>query len=426
MKSKKSKIIFTAVSLFVIASIIIGATMIYRNYYKEEKVRYPYILVHGLYGWGADSGINDTAPYWGAGTGSLKDYLTSKGYTVHEASVGPFNSTWDRACELYAQITGQRVDYGEAHAKEHNHERYGDTYSSPLFPEWGKKTEGGQIYKVNLIGHSFGGNTIRMLTSLLEYGDKTEQDTKQDNMSELFKGGKGNYVNSLTTLCTPHNGSTLYYVLDENELIPLIMSASYAVAGLSDTFNMGNIINYHLPNIPKGQEESSSLLPGLSDIYGMIKNTGADNAAYELSPDGAKQLNDYMKAVDSVYCFSYSFSTTKKDERGFHKPVDSTLLPLKITAELMGKYDNNLQTDYEIDEQWLENDGLVNVISARYPFDEGHIEYSEGISAAPGIWNVMPLLPGDHGTVIGLNADRDKTRKFYDELFDMIENLRRI
>ncbi len=35
----------------------------------------------------------------------------------------------------------------------------------------------------------------------------------------------------------------------------------------------------------------------------------------------------------------------------------------------------------------------------------------------------MPTLPGDHGTVIGLNADSGKTLQFYLDMMQMIESL---
>ena len=38
---------------------------------KMADVHYPYVFVHGWGGWGADEGINDLIPYWGATTGAL-------------------------------------------------------------------------------------------------------------------------------------------------------------------------------------------------------------------------------------------------------------------------------------------------------------------------------------------------------------------
>ena len=121
---------------------------------KMADVHYPYVFVHGMGGWGADEGINDLIPYWGATTGALMPKLRENGYECYDASVGPISSCWDRACELYAQMVGDTVDYGEAHAKAHNHARYGRTYTTPLFDGWGKSEKNGVIKKVNLVGHT--------------------------------------------------------------------------------------------------------------------------------------------------------------------------------------------------------------------------------------------------------------------------------
>ena len=90
---------------------------------------------HGLGGWGNYDTVNEVAPYWGMTTGSLLAYLESEGYDCYAASVGPISSAWDRACELYAQLTGTTVDYGAAHSAAHNHDRYGKTYAQPLWPQ---------------------------------------------------------------------------------------------------------------------------------------------------------------------------------------------------------------------------------------------------------------------------------------------------
>ena len=74
----------------------------------------PVVFVHGLMGWGQRAGINAVLPYWGMTTGSLTSYLNSLGYETYSATVGPISSAWDRACELYAQLTGTTVDYGAA------------------------------------------------------------------------------------------------------------------------------------------------------------------------------------------------------------------------------------------------------------------------------------------------------------------------
>lgn len=389
----------------------------------EEPVQYPYILVHGLGGWGAESGINEKAPYWGATTGSLKDYLDSKGYSVYEASVGPFSSTWDRTCELYAQLTGTKVDYGEAHSKANGHARYGRTYKEPLFKGWGSKTKGGQIKKINLIGHSFGGPTVRMLASLLENGAQEEVKASGDTVSPLFKGGKGNWVNSVTGLCSPNNGSTLFLVLDQLKLTSVVLDTCLAFAGIAGNSNINGFLDFHL------EQFGISQIPGektnLSDMKTAVEKifkTGNDNAAYDLSPDGAAVMNKKIGLVKGVYYFSYSYCTTIPSAiTGNQVPKANTLLVLIPTAYLMGRYSENKTTEFKIDKTWLPNDGLVNVVSAKYPTGDKWKDFNEK-DIEKGIWNVMPTKDGDHGTVIGLNADTQLTHNFYTSLFTTVDS----
>ena len=131
---------------------------------------YPLVFIHGLFGWGADEGINDKIPYWGATTGSLMDYLAEQGAECYAASVGPVSSAWDRACELYARLTGTTVDYGKAHSEKYHHNRFGRTYDEPLIADWSRER------KLHLIGHSFGGTTARLFSHLLAFGDQDEKD----------------------------------------------------------------------------------------------------------------------------------------------------------------------------------------------------------------------------------------------------------
>ena len=129
-----------------------------------------YIFVHGLSGWGSYDEKYKKMPYWGMCGGDLMAFLRDQGFDSYAASVAPKGSTWDRACELYAQLTGKRVDYGEAHSREYRHDRFGRDFSNcPLIPEWNEDT------RFVLIGHSFGGTTIRLFSELLAHGDEKER-----------------------------------------------------------------------------------------------------------------------------------------------------------------------------------------------------------------------------------------------------------
>ena len=73
---------------------------------------------------------------------------------------GPLSSHHDRAVEVFYQLVGGTADYGAAHAAECGHARYGRTYGG-LYPEWSARRP------VDLLGHSIGGVTARVLLDLL-------------------------------------------------------------------------------------------------------------------------------------------------------------------------------------------------------------------------------------------------------------------
>ena len=387
-----------------------------------ENGGYPYILVHGLGGWGDGAGINNIAKYWGADTGDLAEYLRGEGYEVYTPSVGPVSSTWDRVCELYAQLVGGTVDYGAAHSRTHNHARYGRSYPTPLVPGWGEK---GDHARVNLIGHSFGGATVRMLASLLAYGDADEI-AEGEGVSPLFLGGNALLVNSITTLCAPHNGSSLTCVLDDlgssigcDNATELLATLCFAAEGIAAPVK--GIYDLRLDQFGIGPITGG--LPEIVDALGAVTRSDNDHAGYDLSPDGAAALNAGIATLPDVLYISYSYSTTEKGRIVYSQvPTAITLPVLYPFALAMGGYTGVTPGGISIDASWQENDGLVSVVSARCPFDAPYREYDGTLPR--GVWNVMPVREGHHGTVIGLGAGKQATQSFYDELFRMIENAR--
>ena len=395
------------------------------------KIQYPYVLVHGLGGWGDNDGINNSAQYWGSTTGDLKTYLTEQGYTVHAPSVGPVSSAWDRACELYAQLTGTQVDYGEAHSKEHGHERFGEKFDTPLVENWGEKINGGQRVKINLVGHSFGGATVRLLTSLLEYGSEAEKDATGEETSPLFEGGKGNWVNSVTALCAPHNGSSLTEIINDagsilgvGDTTNLLVKLCFAIAGITDP--VSGVYDFKLDHFGIGAVDGDE--NAINSVISSFSKAGTDHAAYDLSPDGAAELNKTIKTVEGVYYFSYPYSTTREGSilKG-QVPEKGTFALLYPVALAMGSYKGTTEGGIEIDETWQANDGLVNVVSAKYPAGEEYLDFPEEEDAKfkRGIWYVAPVKSGHHGTVIGLGADTEKTQEFFTEHFELVDALKR-
>lgn len=375
--------------------------------------KYPFIFVHGMLGWGEAIGIDKVSPYWGSTTGNLMEFLRSCNYECYSASVGPVSSAWDNACELYAQLTGTRVDYGEAHSKAHGHSRYGRTYHKPLCEGFGER-------KLHLIGHSHGGQVIRLMTHLLENGCKDEIDaTDPADISPLFTGGKKDVIASITTICTPNNGSTFYNITDRYELIHTIGRFSDMVMGLVGRTPLhGRCVDYQLEQFGltpvKGEFESDRLITAMNRV-----RDGEDYVLNDLSLKGAHELNELIEINKNVYYFSYAANGCAGEK---HEPKNIKFPFLKYFSRLiidLGLPEDNFGISF--DESWYDNDGLVNTVSARYPFDEPAKEYDG--SPEPGIWNIMPTLICDHGAAAGLLADKKKTQGFYLNLLRMLMRL---
>lgn len=379
---------------------------------KTVKTEYPLVFVHGMFGWGQNEGINKTLPYWGATTGSLTDYLSDSGIECYAASVGPMSSAWDQACELYAQLAGTRVDYGEAHSKKHGHKRYGRTYSKPLFPDWSEDK------KVHLIGHSFGGNAIRLLTYILTFGVHEEKELSGENVSPLFLGGKENFICSITAICSPLNGTDAYETARKYKIIPPLKYISYNYAGIISRSPLnGRFADFHL------EQFGLSDTPGCRDREPFVKSVKAlfntnDCIAYDMSEQGAKDMNDLIRISPSVYYFSYPFNAVEKAKNGKkNSPVNTDFFFMKATSALM------LHDNKKIGKNTVGNDGLVDVDSAKHPKSEPFADFENSDEIKAGIWNVMPTGCGDHGTPIGLFADKTKTHSLYLELISILKTV---
>ena len=171
---------------------------------KVKDLRF--VFVHGLSGWGSYDKRYKTFPYWGMLGGDLIRYLNRKGFRSYAASVAPEGSAWDRACELYAQITGTLTDYGREHSTRCGHARFGPDFTGrPLIPDLSSDS------RIVLLGHSFGGATVRLFSELFANGSREEREyAGTDDISALFIGGNADKIHSVVTLAAPTNGTTAY------------------------------------------------------------------------------------------------------------------------------------------------------------------------------------------------------------------------
>lgn len=381
---------------------------------------YPIVMVHGLFGWGNNELAGEY--YWG-GSESLRQWLTNQGYTVYTPTIGPISSNWDRACELYAYIKGGTVDYGLAHSQKYGHARYGRTYSG-IYPQFGEQSTSGTISKINLIGHSMGGQTIRTLVELLESGSTEEiAATPKDDINPLFTGGK-HWVNSVTTIATPHNGSQESHV--QYDLEPLSNQTFAALAAVTGgASNSGLDLQMDQWGLKRTAGESYlSYYKRVmnSNIWGKSK----DLSVWDLSPEGAEDLNSWVSAQKDIYYFSIGCLDTHKDIlTGFQVPNSNMNAALWRTSIFMGMYTNNQSGEVPINSSWWENDGIVSLVSATSPSvgsNDQMVSYSG--TAQKGKWNYLGTIDNiDHLEVVQMKYNRQYLQSQYLKLVQLISSL---
>lgn len=378
--------------IYKIISIVLSIVSIFgvsRDCLKADSsswnTNYKYVFVHGLQGWGSYDKQYKVMPYWGMFGGELMGYLNDKGFDCYAASVAPNGSAWDRACELYAQLTGTVVDYGKEHSERCNHDRFGEDFTGRALIDSFSAED-----KINILGHSFGGATVRLFASIMEKGAEAEKAvTPEAELSDFFKGGKGDWIYSMVTLAAPHNGTTAYNINERAE-----------------------------------EEKDGFLSNAMAKLNAATDDRiSSDYANYDMYIDNALELNKTILTYENTYYFSYACNATEQNEDGTYSPIKSKMEMLfRSSSEAMGKYTGTTKGGYVIDETWQMNDGLVNTVSALAPSDAPQTPYDEG-NVQKGIWNVMPIYDGDHMSLQGGMTKPNDVKDLYVDLFSMINSL---
>ncbi|MBP3824644.1 MAG: hypothetical protein ILA11_02830 [Butyrivibrio sp.] len=385
----KMTVVWMACLLLVVSAISFAV-----GYHSPKKSDLKFIFVHGFSGWGSYDTQYEYFPYWGTSHGDIIRYLNEKGYESYAASVDPKGSAWDRACELYAQLTGTRVDYGKAHSEKAGHERFGRDYSKqPLLNDFADS-------RFVLIGHSFGGATVRLFSELIRNGSQEEiAATDPDDLSDFFKGGGGDGLFAVVTLAAPTNGTTAYDLYED------------------EAFDVSEIY------VPEEYIEKSKRMSGVSTpVYDGRQLW--DYAAFDMHIDNALAMNETITTFDDVFYFAYPCVSTKVGENGLLEPDPEITEGLFIKGSTyMSRYTGTTAGGFKVDESWQPNDGLVNTISAGAPIGAPSTEYKEGQPINPGVWNVMPATTGDHMSLQGGLTKRVNVKPFYLKLVKMITML---
>lgn len=389
-----------------------------------RKNQYPIVLVHGFGGWGRDEVLG--MPYWGGVSEDFEQILNDNGYETYTATVGPFASNWDRACELYAYIKGGRVDYGKHHSEKHGHSRYGRTYPG-IYPQLGEvNPQTGEMNKIHLVSHSMGGQTVRVFAQLLEKASKeeieavvgknaTQEEIKmavdKNELSALFIGNNS-FVHSVTSISTPHDGTTLTYGVVG--IVPYAQQLIGLVAAEAGILNRP-LYDFKLDQWSLKMNEDESYMDYVERVFSSnIWSDTKDISAWDLSPDGAKELNGWVDAQPNIYYFSWSTEETRQGIITDHHYPEIGMSPMLIPPSIhMGRYTQDEEGKVLIDKRWFQNDGVVNTISMNGPeigSKDEVIEYNKYNKDIPrGKWNHMGILNSvDHEEIVGIGTIHKK------------------
>ena len=354
--------------------------------------RDPIFLVHGFLGWGRDE--VGKYYYWG-GKNDYESKLRDLGFNVHTLSVGPISSNWDRAVEAYTQIKGGCVDYGNEHSNKYGIIRKPKSKCyEGLYPQWDAENP------IHLIGHSQGGVTIRMLEYLLN--------NKFDNEdSNLLKKSNRGWIKSVTSISSPHDGTTLSPII--MDIFPF---AQYLSVWVGPIMNRVAKKKYRFDLeqwgiSPAKDKESTRFWKEI----GKSKIKDSKNfCTWDLSLDGSQAFNNLYRTDENVYYFSFStFSTKKIKNSSYHKPTSKTVFMFRPAARLIGRSDAERP-------EWNMNDSIVNTISMGAPTSGNHgPEPNEIFTGTPqrGIWQKINRLNENHHSIVGVHVSKKKSEDIF-------------
>ena len=376
---------------------------------------YPIVLIHGFMGWGSDE-MGDYN-YWGGKKDFIKS-LESQGHLVFELSLGPVSSNWERAIEAYYQLKGGQVDYGKAHSEKYNliQRPRGKSYDG-LYKNWD------QDHPIHIIAHSMGGQTARMLQFLLTNVIFFDESADLKEKSILLGGQQNNMIKSITSISTPHNGTTLAEIVTKT--VPFIQYF-VGLAGVVGT----DFYDFDLDQWGFLRKNNEGWLNYMNRMR-THKAWGTKNiSSWELGLDGSKELNAFLQASPEVFYFSFVTSTTNKKEGSFfHHPVDETSILIKTRSKIIGSRAGYWSDGEQTDSSWFENDGIVNSVSMYGPSTgingpDPIVQYEETELLIPGQWYWTKILEMDHWSIIGHLGDNRRITQAEEILIKHAEKLR--
>lgn len=325
----------------------------------------PIVFCHGLFGWG--EGELGGYPYFVCASRLAAKEGDSYPRFIFPAT-GPISSLHDQACELFYQLKGGRVDYGEEHSARFGHARYTRDYTGKaLYPEWDED------HPLDFVAHSMGAPVVRMLQYLLAEG--------------FFSGADGTairtssrWIRSLSTVAGVHNGSTLTWILGAEEGTGLIKSDAWLLKTLACLIEQIAKLQsrhkklgawYDLKLDQWGISPDETIRGGLGKLFDLPEFAESEDwALYDLSPDAMKKWNGILVEYPGTRYLSYTVCVTRRFF-GLTIPVPFAahffLVPFSLR---IGRYRFvSEQWKGEKRKPWLANDGMCPTWSQDFPHE---------------------------------------------------------
>ena len=358
---------------------------------------YPIVLVHGFMGWGP----NEMGPYnyWG-GKHDMVQEFEKQGHTIYVSNVGPVSSNWDRAVELYYQIKGGQVDYGKGHSdiygivQKPRNKRY-----KGLYPDWSPDNP------IHLIGHSMGGQTVRMLDYLLT---TSISDTSGKKEKTFLGREQRGMIKSITTISTPHNGTTLSTFISAG--IPFLQDMIAVAAVVGNSF-----YNFDLEQWGFAINQGESWTSYFKRLQKHPAWRTRNMVSWDVSIQGAKDFNSMTSANQDIYYFTFVNSNTDLNPKtGRHTPSSSMSFIIRSNARMIGMKKAYYADGLATDSTWFENDGIVNKNSMYGPTTGTNgpdliSKYASSELLIPGQWyTVNDTIKMDHRRLIGHGSSKEE------------------
>jgi triacylglycerol lipase len=209
--------------------------------------------------------------------------------------------------------------------------------------------------------------------------------------SPLLANNYKGWIKSITTISTPHNGTTLVPIMLDVFPFSLNLAPWF---GSIDNKAIDQLYSFDLEHWGLEKRFDESFDSFVSRLLESELNNPKNLCSWELSVEGANEFNQLYEEDIGVYYFSFITTATKQKNNSLsHKPDSVMSLHLWPTSLLMGNYRD------VIDSSWYENDGVVNSVSMSHPFGSNRL-YFDG-TPITGVWQSLDAINADHQSIIG-------------------------